>query len=285
MIYVFIAILCSVIVSINFKLFKRYDTNAYQAIVFNYPTAALFCYFVFKPNLSTAPNQTEWLLYAIIALLLISIFYFIGKSIATSGIVLTAIAQRLSLIIPVLSAFLIFTETPTLIKIIGLAIGLTAIYASKPPGRTNFKSGANWYPLIVFFGTGIIDVLLNLLTKLKDIPFTASLVYIFTIATFLGFASLLVQYLTGKLKFQLKAAFAGIVLGLFNFGSILFYIKALQIESNRPSVVFSSLDIGVVTLGSIVGIWLFKEKLSKLNIIGLGLALVAIAILNLPNAI
>ncbi|MBC7654967.1 MAG: EamA/RhaT family transporter, partial [Oligoflexus sp.] len=222
MIYVLIAIICSVIVSINFKLFKRYDTNAFQAIVFNYPTAAIFCYLVFKPDLSTSPNNTEWLLYVVIAVLLISIFYFIGKSIATSGIVLTAIAQRLSLIIPVLSAFLIFSETTNTLKIIGLTIGLIAIYASKPNGKLDFKNIINWYPLIVFFGTGIIDVLFNLLTKLETISFTASLVYIFTIATVIGFISLLIQYFKGVLKFQVKAALAGIVLGIFNFGSIYF---------------------------------------------------------------
>jgi drug/metabolite transporter (DMT)-like permease len=285
MIYVLIAIICSVIVSINFKLFKRYDTNAFQAIVFNYPTAALFCYFVFKPDMSETPQTSNWLLFTIIAVLLISIFYFIGKSIATSGIVLTAIAQRLSLIIPVLSAFLIFSETPTTLKIIGLTIGLIAIYASKPNGNLDFKNIINWYPIIVFLGTGIIDVLLNLLTKLEGISFKASLVYIFFIATILGIGSLLIQLLKGTLKFQVKAALAGIVLGIFNFGSIYFYIKALQIESNRPSVVFSSLDIGVITLGSLVGIWLFKEKLTKLNLIGLGLALIAIIILNIPNAV
>ncbi len=285
MIYVLIAIICSVIVSINFKLFKRYDTNAFQAIVFNYPTAAIFCYLVFKPNLSIAPNPTEWGLYIIIALLLISIFYFIGKSIATSGIVLTAIAQRLSLIIPVLSAFLIFSETPTIIKLIGLTLGLVAIYFSKPNGKFDFKNIINWYPLIVFLGTGILDILFNFLTKLETLTFTASLVYIFTIAAILGFLSLLVQYFKGNLKFQIKAALAGIVLGIFNFGSIYFYIKALQIENDQPSVVFSSLDIGVIVLGSLVGILLFKEKLTKLNSFGLCLALMAIIILNLPNVI
>lgn len=285
MIYVLIAIICSVTVSINFKLFKRYDTNAFQAIVFNYPTAAIFCYLVFKPDLSTLPNHTEWLLYIIIAVLLISIFYFIGKSIATSGIVLTAVAQRLSLIIPVLSAFLMFSETTNNLKIIGFTIGLIAIYASKPNGNLDFKNIINWYPLIVFFGTGIIDVLLNLLTKLEAISFTASLFYIFTIATIIGFGSLLIQYFKGIIKFQVKAALAGIILGIFNFGSIYFYIKALQIENNRPSVVFSSLDIGVIVLGSLVGILLFKEKLTKLNRFGLGLALIAIIILNLPAVV
>ena len=77
MIFVLIAIVCSVLVSINFKLLNRYYTNAYQAIVFNYPTAALFCYFFFKPNLSVKPNSEHWVLYLVLAVLLISIFYFI----------------------------------------------------------------------------------------------------------------------------------------------------------------------------------------------------------------
>ena len=284
MIYILIAIFCSVIVSINFKLFKRYYTNSYQAIVFNYPVAALLCYFLLKPDLSNQPNQNQWLLFGIVAVMLISIFYFVGKSIATSGIVLTAIAQRLSLVIPVFSAFLIFSESPTFIKIIGLAIGLVAIYLSKPTEKTDFKLMINWYPIIVFLGTGIIDVLFNTLTKLDGISFTTSLFYIFTIASILGFASLIYQKIAGTLKFQLKAALAGLVLGLFNFGSIYFYIKALQIEKDQPSVVFASLDIGVIMIGSLIGILLFKEQLSLLNKIGIGLAILAIAILNLPNA-
>ncbi len=285
MIYVVFAIFCSVVVSINFKLFTRYYTNAFQAIVFNYPTAALFCYFFLKPDLSAEPTNQNWLLFLIIAILLISIFYFIGKSIETSGIVLTAIAQRLSLIIPVLSAFLIFGETTTALKISGLIIGLIAIYALKPSGKVDMKNIVNWYPIIVFLGTGVLDILFNVLTKFDQISFTAALVYIFSISTIIGFASLIYQKIRGTLKFQVKTIFAGMLLGIFNFGSIYFYIKALQIESDQPSIVFSSLDIGVITLGSLVGIVLFKEKLSKLNLIGLVLALAAIIILNFPNAI
>src|SRR6476646_8408045 len=183
MIYVVFAIFCSVVVSINFKLFNRYYTNAFQAIVFNYPTAVLLCYFIFKPDLSAKPTTENWLLFVILALLLISIFYFIGKSIEISGIVLTAIAQRLSLVIPVLYAFFFCGETSTTLKIMGLVIGLIAIYASKPNGKADMKNIVSWYPIIVFLGTGVIDVLFNLLTKFEQLSFTASLVYIFCIAT------------------------------------------------------------------------------------------------------
>lgn len=285
MIYVIIAIFCSVVVSINFKLFKRYDTSAYQAIVFNYPTAALLCFLFFKPDLSANPTLNNWIIFALIAVMLISIFYFIGKSISTSGIVITAIAQRLSLIIPVLAAFLIFHENATTLKIIGLIIGMVALYISKPQGKANYKEKATYYPLIVFLGTGVLDILFNFLTQLDSISFTTALFYVFVIATIIGFVSLYIQYLNKSLNFQLKAIFAGIGLGIFNFGSIYFYIKALQIERHQPSVVFSSLDIGVIFLGSVVGLLLFKEKLSRLNIIGLVMALIAIIILNLPNAV
>lgn len=285
MIYICIAIICSVIVSINLKLFKRYHTNAYQAIVFNYPTAALLCLIGFKPDFDVLPSTNEWALFALIAILLLSIFYFIGQSVAHSGIVLTAIAQRLSLIIPVLAAFFLFNEHVTTLKLAGLALGFAALYASKPSGKTGLKRSDNWYPFIVFLGTGLIDILFNLLTKLPVLSFTTSLFYIFIIAALFGFASLYVQYQKGVLKFEVKAAFAGVVLGLFNFGSIYFYIKALHLESHRPSVVFSSLDIGVIFLGSLVGIALFKEKLNTLNRAGLLLALIAIVILNLPDAV
>ena len=260
MINLIFAIFCSLLVSINFKLFKRYDTNAYQAIVFNYPTAAIFCYLFLSPPITVLPSNTEWGLFLAVAVLLISIFYFIGKSIASAGMVLTSIAQRISLIIPVLAAFLLFSEVITSVKIIGLLIGFVAIYASKPSGKVDFKNLSNWYPIIVFLGTGVLDILFNYLTKLPQISFTVALVFVFSIASAIGFLSLIYQKVTGTLRFQTKAIFAGIVLGLFNFGSIYFYIKALQIESNQPSVVFSSLDIGAISLSSIVGIILFKEK-------------------------
>ncbi len=280
MIYVLIAIFCSVVVSINLKLLKRYYTSAFQAIVFNYPTAATLSFIFFRPAIETPLESDTWLLYFIIAFLLLSIFYFISKSVATSGIVLTAIAQRLSLIIPVASAFLIFGENINSLKIIGLIIGFAAIYASMPQGKWNARNITVWYPLIVFLGTGILDILFNLLTQFKGIAFTTSLFWIFLIATFMGFVSFSYLLITKKKEFQMKALFAGLVLGLFNFASIYFYIKALSIESNRPSVIFSSLDIGVIALGCMAGLLLFKERLSNLNKIGLVLAIISICILS-----
>ncbi|MEG0850051.1 MAG: EamA/RhaT family transporter, partial [Flavobacterium sp.] len=63
---------------------------------------------------------------------------------------------------------------------------------------------------------------------------------------------------------------------IFNFGNILFYLKAHKAFAENPSTVFAGMNMGVIILGSLVGLFFFKEKLSKINIIGLLLALVSI---------
>jgi drug/metabolite transporter (DMT)-like permease len=49
--------------------------------------------------------------------------------------------------------------------------------------------------------------------------------------------------------------------------------------ANQPSIVFSSMNIGVIILGSVLGVFIFKEKLSRLNYVGIVLALISILVL------
>jgi multidrug transporter EmrE-like cation transporter len=55
-------------------------------------------------------------------------------------------------------------------------------------------------------------------------------------------------------------------------------MKAFGSLPDTPSLVFSMNDIGIILLGSFVGITLFKEKLSMINKIGIGMALAAIIV-------
>jgi drug/metabolite transporter (DMT)-like permease len=70
------------------------------------------------------------------------------------------------------------------------------------------------------------------------------------------------------------------MLGIANFGNILFYLKAHQAEASRPSLVFSAMNIGVIAAGSLVGLWLFNEKLSRLNKAGIVLAVISILVIT-----
>ena len=91
------------------------------------------------------------------------------------------------------------------------------------------------------------------------------------------------QILIKKVKFAPINIVFGCLIGVFNFGNILFYIKAHKVFAENPSTVFAAMNIGVIILGSGAGIFLFKEKLSAKNYLGLFLALVAIALITLSQ--
>jgi drug/metabolite transporter (DMT)-like permease len=89
----------------------------------------------------------------------------------------------------------------------------------------------------------------------------------------------LYQLLFNKVHLGVRNLIIGSLVGIFNFGNILFYLKAHKAFSQNPSTVFAGMNMGVIILGSLVGILVFKEKLTKLNYIGLILALVTIILI------
>lgn len=275
MIYIFLSVCCSVFVSVLLKLSKRYEIDNRQAITWNYSIAALLTWLIYKPEI---PEISP--VYISLGLLLPGIFVVLALSVQYTGIVKTDIAQRLSLFIPVLASYILFSETFSGFKALGIIIAFIAIILSIPWKKEEGISDNRWlYPLIVFIGMGIIDILFKQIAKTTSVPFTSSLMVVFPLAFLLSLSYLLLLYFTGKMKFQLINIICGWILGIANFGNILFYLKAHQALSDTPSMVFSSMNIGVILLGSLVGIFIFKEKLSRLNYLGIVLALVSITVL------
>lgn len=265
------------------KLAKRYEIDTPQAITWNYSIAAVLNYFIFRPDV---PPLTEnvYLIYMALGILLPSLFMVLALSVRYTGIVRTDIAQRLSLFIPVLAAFLIFSEPYSTIKIAGIGLAFLAIIFSIPWQKQTETSNNYWiYPIVVFLGMGIIDILFKQIARIENIPFTSSLLVVFTLAFIISIVFILYQVLTNKIRMSKTNLIAGWILGIFNFGNIFFYLKAHQDLSNQPSVVFSSMNIGVILLGSAVGVLIFREKLSRLNYVGIVIALISILILSLAK--
>jgi len=276
MIYIFLSVCCSVFVSVLLKLAKRYEIDTRQAIAWNYSIAGILTWLIFKPEIPEF-SETLYPVYIALGLLLPSLFLVLAFSVQYTGIVKTDVAQRLSLFIPVLAAFLIFNEAYSLIKITGIVIAFIAIIFSIPWQKQTENSHSYWiYPLIVFIGMGIIDILFKQIARIENIPFTSSLLVVFTLAFIISVLYLLYQMLKNGLKLTIINFICGWILGIANFGNIVFYLKAHQTLSNQPSLVFSAMNIGVILLGSAVGIILFREKLSRLNYAGIILALISI---------
>ncbi len=284
MLYVLLSICCSVIVSIMLKLAKRYHVDVLQAITWNYSTAILLTWIIFKPHFSNLNLQAAPIYnFAALGLLLPILFVILATSVRLTGIVRTDIAQRLSLFIPILAANFIFGETLGLLKLIGIAIGFAAIICSIPwqKGRGGKATSGSWfYLLIVFVGMGLIDVLFKQLATFKAVPYTTSLLLVFVLAFVCSLILLIIKIARGKTKFSFPHILIGWALGVVNFGNILFYLKGHQALAQQPSTVFTAMNMGVIILGTFVGLVIFKEKLTTLNRVGIFLALVAIGVIT-----
>lgn len=283
MIYLLLSITCNIIVAVLFKLSKRYEVDVKQAIVWNYSIAVILTWLFYNPQLSDLTTKELPVgIYVTLGLLLPSLFVIIAASIRHSGIVRTDIAQRLSLLIPIFAAFMLFSEDFSPLKFAGISIGFAAIICSIPWGtktETRTQSSGWIYLLIVFFGMGFIDILFKQIAVLKSVPYTTSLFFIYSLAFITSLAILLFLFVTKKSRFSKKNLIAGWILGLANFGNILFYLKAHQAIASKPSLVFSTMNIGVIAVGSLVGLWIFNEKLSWFNKGGIVLAIVSILII------
>lgn len=283
MIYLLISICCSVTVAVLLKLAKRYKISIPQAVTWNYLFAISLSIFFFKPvtgQFSAVHTSTTHLL---LGLLLPVIFWFQAASVRQTGIVKTDIAQRLSLFIPLLAAYFLFKENFSTLKICGLSAGFIAIMLTLYKKSSSSQSGAWFYPIIVFIGFGLIDTLFKQIAQFKAIPYTSSLILIFAISFVLSLAVIAWQSIVQKQKLELINFFCGCILGFFNFFNILFYLKAHRAMADNPATVFAAMNIGVILLGTLVGVLVFKEKLSKLNYWGLAFALTAIILITLAQ--
>jgi drug/metabolite transporter (DMT)-like permease len=275
MLFLVLSILCSVIVGVVFKVTRKYNANPSQIVAFNYVTALTLCYFTFTPNLLEVDGKAPWTLYMAIGVLLPLVFLFLVASIKYMGIVKTDAAQRLSLFIPILAAWFIFKEEFNSYKVIGLIIGFLALLLILRKQTQNTEN--KWvYPAVVLIGFGVIDILFKQIALYTTLPYTTSLFVVFSISLVIAIGIVLFGMISKKEIFQSKNILFGVLVGIFNFGNILFYLKAHKAFSENPSTVFAGMNMGVIILGSLVGMLVFKEKLSKTNLAGIFLALVAI---------
>ena len=286
MTYVLLAAACSVLVSVLLKLAGRRGIDAGQMVTWNYLVAALLCALLLDAPLdSLRQPDAPWVPLLVLAVVLPSLFLVLAASVRVAGIVRTDIAQRLSLLLSLLAAFLWFGESANGMKLAGLGLGLLSVVAilMRPKTTAGTPQAAGWLLLLtVWVGFALVDVMLKQIAA-AGTPFAASLQVSFVLA-FVGM--LLVQawrQSRGRSRFSWRNTGAGLLLGLLNFGNIVFYVHAHRALPENPSLVFAAMNIGVVVLGTLVGVLAFSEKLGRMNWLGIALAVPAIVLIALSR--
>ena len=302
MIYLILAILFSTGVFVAMRLFERFQLDNHQALMWNYVFAAGTGFLMCKQfDTPTQLVAEPWF-----GLSLITGFWFIftyllmTASTQRSGVTVTSLSSKLSVVLPTLAGVVLFGERLNFVATLGIVLALVALVlvVGGKNGTMNQKDAMNrgdainrvstggkgllinLLPVFIFFGTGTGDILMKLTEQRNqgdDMSFMIAFIYF--IALLFGILIVAYDLIRGKSKWQWKSALGGIGLGVINFFSTYCVYHAMRCFDNV--VLFPVYNIGVVSVTALTGWLIFKEKLTWKNYLGLVIAIIAVILITL----
>jgi len=289
MIYLFISICISSLLFVIFKLFDVLKINTLQAIVFNYFVAAILGFFLSDISVpfQEIPSQPWFLGAFLLGFLFIAVFNVMALTSQKNGLSVASVSSKMSVVIAIIFGVWYYNESLGYIKVIGILLALVAVYLTSVKEKKEIvqKRISLLLPLLLFFGSGAIDTSLKYVetayVQEGGVPlFSAT---IFACAFILGIITLIIQKVKGKFIFKFKNILGGILLGVPNYFSIVYLLKALSTEGMESSSAFTLNNVGVVILSTLFGLLIFKEKLILKNRIGIVIAIASILMVMSAN--
>jgi drug/metabolite transporter (DMT)-like permease len=284
MIYLFLSIISSTVIFLTFKITDRFKTDLVKLITVNYLVASILGFsFNRYPILLYNTFTSKWLPFALlIGLSFILMFFLIGYSTRRSGIAVTTIAGKMSMVIPILFSILYFSEKSTFLKTTGLILAIVSVFLSsyRPVTKKN-NILLIVLPIAIFIGSGVSDSIVKyaqtyFVSNSMTMLFSA---VVFLTALIIGLLYIFINPGSVSKAITIAELIGGTILGIANFGSLYFFIHALNNSKLDSSVVFGLNNLGIVLLSILTGSILFQEKLSKVNFIGIFFAVISILIL------
>jgi len=282
-IYLVLSILISSLLFVIFKYFDVFKIDTLKAIVVNY-IVALVLGFTLTENevsISSLSNQ-PWIFGALaLGMLFLSIFFVMALTAQRNGVSVVSVAGKMSVVVPILFGVYFYNESLGVFKVIGIVIALVAVYlASVKEDDNKHEKAGLLLPIILFIGSGTIDTALkyiqNKYVAENDVEvFSGSL---FGFAAFFGLIVLMIKTIKKPEAFGLRNIVAGVLLGVPNYYSIVFLIKALQTKGFESSTLFTINNVSIVIVSTLAGLLIFKEKFSLKNKIGILLAIIGIVL-------
>ena len=297
MFYFLLSVTFTVALYLILRSYPRYSINSFHAIIFNY-LACIGTGLLLFPD----PNRfssVDWgapptLFTLALGTLFIIVFTTIGTTSQRVSVSAASLASNMSLIIPVVFGLFIFKNTNkpfTNFNYLGLMLALAALglgsIQSGPDNKEEKASTDNkhWLwtlPVSTFLLAGTNNTLINYLTMRYYTPGQTTLFMIIACggASTIGLVILIYKILVHKETVNLASVIGGVILGIPNFLSLYFLLKALNEFGNSAAFVFPVYNILTMLVSALAARILFKEQTSTLNRIGLGLAVLAIFLIS-----
>jgi len=281
MLYLALSVCCSSLIFVIFKLFDVYKIQTMYAIITNYVVACTVGLLFYTGDVIPAKIVGESWFFGtfLLGILFIIVFNLMARTSQSVGVSVASVATKMSLVIPVVFGVLVYREHLGTLKILGIILALAAVYFASIKGkRVNIKKSVLLLPILVFLGSGIIDTAIKYVQEVhiseKEFPLFSATV--FGSAALTGLIFILLKSRKNPLRMNYRNILGGIALGVPNYFSVYFLLKALQHPSLNSASVFTINNVAIVMLSTLLGIVLFKESISFRNWLGIGMAVISI---------
>jgi drug/metabolite transporter (DMT)-like permease len=286
MIALALSVLSSTLIFVVFKLYDVYKVQTLYAIVMNYIVACATGFFLYDGSVEFGQLfNTSWFWGPILmGMLFITIFNLMAKTAQVSGVSVASVATKMSLVIPVIFGIWLYNESLSWIQVVGIALALVAVYLSSLKEKHIVINRKDLLlPFLVFLGSGIIDTSIKYFEELHltdaEVPIFSSMV--FGCAALSGLIFIGIRSKKTPVKANFRNVLGGIALGVPNYFSIYFLIIALRSDMLSSAAIFTLNNVAIVMASTLVGILLFKERLTLKNWGGVALAVLSIVLVAL----
>lgn len=277
MIYLLLAIISSALVSVIMRLSTNRVRNNIGMLSMNYLTCLVIAA-AFSGVTTLFPKSTQLPqalgLGAINGALYLFSFILFQRSVKKNGVVLSSIFMKLGLLVPLVLSILVFGEAPTVLQIIGFCIAIGAIIL------INLKTDASdtrMGPLLIFLL--LMGGSADAMSKIYEETGPVSLSSQFLFYTFLvAFVLCIILMLIKKQRIGRNEILYGCLIGIPNFFSAKFLL--LSLDTVPAVVAYPTFSVGTILVVTLVGVAVFKERLTIKQIIAACAILVALVMLN-----
>lgn len=179
MFYLIVGIACNIVLLLILKSFRKFKVASFPAIIINYIVAGSISFLFTTPKTVYLEATHLWLSSLFLGALFVGIFNLISLTIEKNGVLVATVSNKMSVVIPVVLAFIIYKDSPHSLKILGIILALLSVFLvsssntiSKDTKTIDSKQD-KWkfiLPLAVFLGSGMIDSTVNYVQKSWYIP-------------------------------------------------------------------------------------------------------------------
>jgi drug/metabolite transporter (DMT)-like permease len=272
------AAFCSIAIALILKVNERRAGNRVLIAGANYVIASAISFFMLGarvPRVGTAVlslGGAAGIIYVLGFLLLMA-------GIARMPLAVPVTVARLSVVLPVAAAVLLWAERPGLFQWLGICLGLAAVVlfgmSLSGTGGNTGAVGRAW-PLVVslFIVLGLGDIVLKAFRETAPDADRLSFTFVlFAVAAVFTWILMLAR----RVRFDARTFGLGAILGVPNLFSTVFTLQALR--TVPASIAFLFINLTVIAGSALLGLLVWHERPRQACLAGLFVAACAIVLL------